>query len=69
MDGTLLVARADGELQSSSDLLQVRRAEQFLRSKMLFAAWPTQDEQQGQHHQRTKAPCSVSPWSSCGLAS
>ena len=41
MGGTLLVAQADGELQSSSDLFQVRRAEQLLRSKMLFAAWPT----------------------------
>ena len=56
MDGTLLVARADGELQSSSDLLQIRRAGQFLRSKKLYAAWPTQYEQQGQLHQRTKAP-------------
>ena len=42
MGDTLLVARADGELQSSSDLLQVRTAEQLLRSKMLFAAWLTQ---------------------------
>ena len=55
MGGSLLVARANGELQSSSDLLQVRTAEQLLRVKMLFAAWPTQYEQQGQHHQRTKA--------------
>ena len=56
MGGTLLVARADGELQSSSDLLQVRRAGQLLRRKMLFAARPTKYEQQGQHYQRTKAP-------------
>ena len=38
MDGTLLIARAGGEPQSSLDLLQVRRAEQLLRSKMLFVA-------------------------------
>ena len=56
MGGILLVARVDGELQSSSDLLQVREAEQLLRSKMLYAAWPTQYEQPWQYHQRTKAP-------------
>ena len=67
MDSTFIVARADRKLQSSSDLLQVRRAEQFLRSKMLFAAWSTQYEQQKQHHLLTKPPWSVSPWSSCGL--
>ena len=38
MVGIFLVVRADGELQSSSDLLQIRRAEQILRNKMLFAA-------------------------------
>ena len=68
MGGILPVARADGELQFSSGLLQVRKAEQLLRSKMLFAAWPFRYEQQGQHHQRTKAPWSISRWCSCGLA-
>ena len=48
MGGTLLVARADGELQFFVDLFQLRRAEQLRRSKMLFAVWPTQYGQQGQ---------------------
>ena len=56
MSGILRVARADGEHKSSSDLLQVRRAEQLLQSSMLFAAWLTQYEQQGQHYERTNAP-------------
>ena len=46
MCGVLLAARTDGEHQSTSDLHQGRRAEQLLRSKMLFAAWPTQYEPQ-----------------------
>ena len=50
------MARADGERQSSSDVLQVRRAERLPRSKMLLATWSSQYGQQGQHRQRTGAP-------------
>ena len=53
------MARADGELQSSC-VLQLRRAERLLRSKMLFATYSSQYGQQGQHQQRTGAPWSVS---------
>ena len=56
MSDTTVVAQANGEFQSFSDVLQVRRAERLLRSKMLLAAWSSQYGQQGQHHQRTEAP-------------
>ena len=51
MGGTLLVARADGNFSLLQTYFKSEELTSFCEARCL-----TQYEQQGQHHQRTKAP-------------